>query len=360
MLEVRLEGELENFGYNFGFSAASGITAIWGKSGAGKTTLLRMIAGLIHPSSGKVTFSDKNWFDDSRRINVTPADRQTGYVPQNSMLFPHLKVRSNLTYSNWAARRRTGLDIEELSKLLDISHLMDRYPRNLSGGEGKRVAIGRAMMSRPEILLLDEPFSGLDEQRIGDVASHIRTLNRQYKVPVLLVTHSVRDVVRLADSMIVIDNGKTVDTGTVENILPGLGITSGDPPFGQESILSGKVIGYDKSYGLNQLDVAGQSLVVSGGQIPVGTMVRILVNASEVLVATDPKIRTSARNHLACRVSAITQLPDNRVHLQLVCGDQKIRAEITNKALDDLSLKKKSNCTAILKSVSLANQVFPR
>ena len=113
-------------------------------------------------------------------------------------------------------------------------------------------------------------------------------------------------------------------------------------------------------YGLNQLDVAGQSLVVSGGQIPVGTMVRILVNASEVLVATDPKIRTSARNHLACRVSAIMQLPDNRVQLQLVCGDQKIRAEITNKALDDLSLKEKSNCTAILKSVSLANQVFPR
>ena len=142
MLEVRLEGELENFGYNFGFSAASGITAIWGKSGAGKTTLLRMIAGLIHPSNGAVTFSDKNWFADDRRINVATADRRTGYVPQNSMLFPHLKVRSNLTYSNWAGGRKSGVDIEELSKLLDISHLMDRYPRTVSGGEAKRVAIG--------------------------------------------------------------------------------------------------------------------------------------------------------------------------------------------------------------------------
>ena len=324
MLEVNLEGVRGNFKYDFDFSASTGITAIWGKSGAGKTTLLRMIAGLVRSSSGTVSFSGRNWFDEVTRINIAPADRQIGYVPQRSLLFPHLSVRGNLTYSNWAGGRKTQIELDELSSLLGISKLMDRYPRKLSGGEEKRVAIGRAMMSNPQVLLLDEPFNGLDERRIRDVATHVFLLNRKYKIPVLMVTHSIRDVVRLADSMVVIENGKTIDSGSVESVLPKQGLAGDGSQFGRESILSAKVIGYDEPYGLNQLDVAGQIIVVSGAQISHGSMVRILVSASELLVATDPNIRTSARNHLSCVVSEIMQLPDNRVHLQLACGGQKI------------------------------------
>ncbi len=360
MLEVKVKGARESFAYDFDFSADPGITALWGKSGAGKTTLLRLIAGLDQADKGVVSYSGDTWFDGARQINVTSAKRRIGYVPQRSALFAHLTVRRNLTYSNWAAGRKARVTLEEVSELLGITRLLERYPRNLSGGEKQRVALGRAMMSNPAILLLDEPFSGLDEQRIDEIAPHILALNRRIKVPILLVTHAVRDVVRLADSMIVIENGMSMDRGSLEQVLPRAGIAAGVDASVNGGLLTGKVVGYDKSYGLNQLEVAGQSLVVSGASIPRGATVRILVNASEVLVAKNSKIQTSARNHLSCNISRIVQLPENCVQLRLVCGDQNFVAKITRQALDELSLKKDGKCVAILKSVSLANQVFPR
>jgi len=222
MLEVGVAGRKGEFGYDFRFTADAGITAIWGKSGAGKTTLLRTLAGLNRPDDGKITFSGDIWFDRASGTNLKTAIRQIGYVPQGSTLFPHLTVQRNLTYANWAGGRKSSVALDEVCSLLDITPLLERYPRNLSGGESQRVALGRAMMSDPRILLLDEPFSGLDEARILGIAPHISALNKRFDIPILLVTHALRDVERLADNMVVLEAGRTVQSGPVGQVLPGI------------------------------------------------------------------------------------------------------------------------------------------
>ncbi len=358
MLEVSVRGSRGNFAYEYVFGVTEGITAVWGKSGAGKTTLLKVIAGLEKPKTGSIRFGEQRWLDSGTRTFRDPRRRHCGYVPQSGILFPHLTVKKNLTYSNRISSRKADVALETMTALLDLDQLLDRYPDSLSGGEARRVALGRAMMSNPSVLLLDEPFSGLDDQRIVDISKHILTLNRKFSVPVLLVTHSLREVARIADLMIVVSDGRVLDAGPVEDLLPRIGT---DPETGSSSVLiSGKIEGYDEVYGLNQLNVEGQTLLLPGGKLDTGVRLRILIKASEVLIAADAKAKTSARNHLNCTIQRVEELPDNRVQLWLGVGTQQIVSEITRFALDELGLSMGKQCVAILKSVSLSNHVFQR
>ena len=355
MLELNLAGRKGEFEYAYEFSVTRGISVIWGASGEGKSTLLRLIAGLQSSQKGNLRFAGSSWFDSMEEKNTSIQQRQTGYVPQNLALFPHLNVRKNLTYAKRGKDNTPAITLQEICNLLDLNTLLDRFPATLSGGEKQRVALGRAMMSQPELLLLDEPFSGLDEVRIREISAYIISLNKKFDIPVLLVTHSINDVARLADQVIVIESGRVVQSGKPENVL--LNLTNSADGAG---ILNGRVISRDEEFGLNAVAVEGARLTLSGPALAPDTDLRILVHSRDVLIAKDLNVKTSARNHLSCEIRSLTELPDDLVRLHLGCGEQAFPADITRKAVSDLGLKAGDKCLAILKSVSLADQIFTR
>ena len=352
MLKVGVSGREGAFQYQYDLEAGSGVTAIWGKSGAGKTTLIRAIAGLSKPATGHITMADQTWFDAKRGINFSPAGRRTGYMPQSAHLFEHLSVQRNLTYANWAGRRTSPLPLTDIIDLLDIADLLDRKPAGLSGGERRRVALGRAIASGPDILLLDEPFAGLDEERIDEVVPYILQTVKMLDLPTLLVSHSRSEVARLANQAVMVEGGQSSGSISVQELFLEAGEQSGP------NLVIGEVEGYDQTYGLNAVAVAGQPLFIPGPQMEIGSRVRILVDPHDVLISADADLKISARNRLACKVIGFQPKTDIKVQVSLAIGDQRISAEITRQALEELELAPGSKCIAILKSTSLGQQAY--
>lgn len=352
MLKVDVSGREGAFRYEYALEVGSGVTAIWGKSGAGKTTLIRAIAGLTKPTTGHIAMADQIWFDAKRGINLPPARRRTGYMPQSAHLFEHLSVRRNLTYANWAGRRTSPIPLEDLIDLLDIAALLDRKPAGLSGGERRRVALGRAIASGPDILLLDEPFAGLDEARIGEIVPYIRGTVNLLKLPTLLVTHSRSEVARLAERGVMVEQGHSTGSMSVQELFLEAGEQIGP------NLVVGVVEGYDQTYGLNAVTIADQPLLVPGPPMEVGSKMRILVDPHDVLISSDADLKISARNRLACRVVSLQPRTDIKVQVLLAVGDQTISAEITRQALEELELAPGHDCVAILKSTSLGQQAY--
>ncbi len=195
------------------FAADWGVTALFGHSGAGKTTLLKMIAGTLRPESGRIAVGDFTLFDAERGINLPPEKRRIGYVFQEARLFPHMSVKRNLTYARWAGRRQATRSFDEVVALLGIGHLLDRRPSTLSGGERQRVAIGRALLSDPALLLLDEPLSSLDHARRQEILPFIERLRDESHVPIVYVSHEIDEVARLADQIVLLSAGRVTASG---------------------------------------------------------------------------------------------------------------------------------------------------
>jgi len=227
MLEVAISGRRGSFQYTYECTHGPGIGAIWGRSGAGKTTLLKLVAGLLEPDFGRISFGGREWWGVN--ANSLPARlRQTGYVPQHGAIFHHMTVAENLDYAVKHGGRKPRADRNEIIELLGLEKLLERYPAGLSGGERQRLALGRAMLADPRMLILDEPFSGLDEQRIVEISSHIRQLTAHYGLPVLLVTHAARDIQRLADRLIVVEEGQVIQQGVPREIFARMGLSFPD------------------------------------------------------------------------------------------------------------------------------------
>jgi molybdate transport system ATP-binding protein len=203
-------------------------TALFGPSGSGKTSLLYMIAGVLRPQSGKIELGPNTWLDTSRAIDVKPERRRVGLVFQDHVLFPHLNVERNLLYGR--RRRDGGRSIEpaRVIEVLELGELLGRYPRNLSGGEKQRVALGRALLSGPELLLLDEPLAALDEPLKDRVMTYLERVMAEWHVPTLYVSHNAAEVRRMAQRVIVLDNGRVTHCGTPDEVLPGGYLSGGD------------------------------------------------------------------------------------------------------------------------------------
>ena len=219
MLAVDVEKQLGKFSLNAKFEAASGVTALFGTSGAGKTSVANMVAGLIAPDRGRIVLDDTVLFDSSARINVPPHQRRIGYVFQEGRLFPHLTVRANLAYG----RRMNGLARDEaeeqrIVELLDIGRLLDRRPGKLSGGERQRVAIGRALLMQPRLLVLDEPLASLDRARKLEILPYLVRLRDEAKVPMIYVSHQAGEIVKLASQVVRIEDGRVQAVGGLELI----------------------------------------------------------------------------------------------------------------------------------------------
>ena len=195
-------------------SLEAGLTALVGPSGSGKTTLLNVIAGVIRPSKGSVRFNDEVWLDTSAGIVEPAHHRHVGYVFQEPRLFPHLSVRRNLTYGRWLTRRRgSSIGFDDVVALLGLIELLDRRPTKLSGGEAQRVALGRALLAQPRLLLLDEPLASVDVSRRGEVLPYLDRLRSDFGIPMIYVTHTMAEVQTRADRIVVLEAGKVVGMG---------------------------------------------------------------------------------------------------------------------------------------------------
>ncbi len=310
----------------------AGITVLFGPSGAGKTTLLRLIAGLER-ADGTLTVDGRVWQD--ARTFVPAHRRPVGLVFQDARLFRHMSVRDNLLYGfRRVAAKRRRLALDEAVALLDLGHLLPRRPSALSGGEAQRVAIGRALLAAPDLLLLDEPLASVDARRKGEILPFLERLHRELAIPVLLVTHDVEDAVRLADTVLVLDGGRVRAQGGVTEALADAAELGG---LGSLAVALELAAWTESAEGIQVTLAGGQRLVVPGGPAP-GARPRLYVAARDVSVALAPQGATSALFETEATVPRVPEGEAPHVALPLDCGGFTLLALVTRRSCAALGL----------------------
>ena len=348
-LEVDIDHAREHFRLTAKFSSAPGLTALFGRSGSGKSTLVDIIGGLIRPTRGRVAVDGQVLVDTDRGVFVPKHRRRVGYVFQDSRLFPHLSVRNNLLYGRWFARNGDGASgsLASVVELLGIGALLDRRPDSLSGGEKQRVAIGRALLAHPRLLLMDEPLASLDEARRVEILPYIERLRDEAGVPIVYVSHSVPEVARLATTVVILTEGKVTAVGPVLDILP-LADT-GDAG----GVLDATVVRHDEAFQLTVLTSAAGELQVPRLAAPVGASVRAYIRARDVMISLRPPEEISALNVLAGRIAVIAPSPSGaQADVRLDCNGATLIARLTAKSVERLALGPGRPVYAVIKSVS--------
>ncbi|WP_112478054.1 molybdenum ABC transporter ATP-binding protein ModC [Vibrio variabilis] len=338
---------------------SSGISAIFGRSGAGKTTLINLISGLVQPDSGHIRFNGRTIFDSSQGIDLAIEKREIGYVFQDARLFPHLSVERNLRYG---VTKNDTAHFDEIVELLAIEPLLNRYPSSLSGGEKQRVAIGRALLSKPKVLLMDEPLASLDNPRKRELMPFLEALSSRVDIPILYVTHSLNEILRLAQHLVIIDEGSIVESGLIEQVW-GTKIMQSWQSFSDKSALfKGEVIAQNDTYGLTKVALTNDHyLWVQRTEAAVGEAVRLRVRANDVSIALSRAKNTSIRNILPCTIKTIAEggkgTPRQSVEVVLsLSGHCELVATVTQWAVDDLQLSVGQSVYAQIKGVSVAQK----
>jgi molybdate transport system ATP-binding protein len=334
---------------------ASGVTALFGPSGSGKTTLLRCMAGLEQAPQARVVVASETWQDTDRGVFVPTWQRPLGYVFQEASLFDHLDVRGNLGFG----RKRLGnaaperFDFEALVALLGIGHLLARKPHQLSGGERQRVAIARALATQPRILLLDEPLAALDVARRQEILPWLERLGEELSIPMLYVTHSGDEVARLADHLVLLEDGRVRAAGPLAETLARVDLPA-VPGEEAGALLHGTIVERDARWQLAQVRFEGGALWIADAGLEIGHPVRVRVLARDVSLALVPPDHSSIQNVLACTVRAIAPgAHASQALVQLACGDTLLLARITARAVDTLGLGEGSPVWAQVKSAAL-------
>ncbi|SFM87625.1 molybdate transport system ATP-binding protein [Izhakiella capsodis] len=329
---------------------AHGITAVFGVSGAGKTSLINAIAGLTAPQSGSIALNDRVLYDSEQQINLPPEKRRVGYVFQDARLFPHYRVRGNLLYGS---HKRQRDQYDALVTLLGIAPLLDRFPHSLSGGEKQRVAIGRALLSTPNILLMDEPLASLDLPRKRELLPWLQRLVRQVDIPLLYVSHSLDEILQLADNVLVLDAGEVKAFGPLEKVWNSSAMRCWLPRAEQSSILRVQVLKQHPDYAMTALSLGDQHIWVSRIALPQRTPLRIRIQATDVALSLQPPHNSSVRNVIPAQVEALLDI-DDHVEVRLRIGQSKLWARITPWARDDLMIKPDMWLFAQIKGVSVS------
>ena len=354
MLTVAVEHRQGAFRLDAAFAVDGGVTALFGRSGSGKTTLVNAIAGLLRPQQGRIEFDGETLFDAKRGIHLPPQARRFGYVFQEGRLFPHLTVRHNLLYSKlFASGRATAAEFDRVVGLLGLEDLLERRPGALSGGEKQRVAIGRALLAKPRLLLLDEPLAALDAQRKGEILQYIELMRDEVRIPMIYVSHAVEEVIRLADSVVLMSSGRVVAEGGVEEIMgrPDLRPVAG--VFEGGTVIDARVTGQDMQFDLATLEFDGGTLTVTNLDALVGEPVRIRIRARDVSIAIDAPRRISIQNILRGTVRGIGPGQGGVVDVAIAIGAVTLRSRITSKAAQQLALAPGQEVHALIKAVSL-------
>lgn len=336
----------------------SGITAIFGPSGSGKTTFLRCLAGLERASDGFMQFGNDVWQDEKVGLCLPLHKRPIGYVFQEPRLFPHYNVRANLLYGyKRVPVEERRIAIEHVVEILGIGHLLERRIHKLSGGEQQRVAIGRALLTSPQLLLLDEPLASLDIQRKQELLRFIRCLHEELAIPVMYVSHAISEILQLADRVVLLKDGKLIGTGTLNEVLTSLDFRGSFGAHRVGAVLDARVSGHDPEYGLTQLAFLGQSLFVPLQSATVGQDVRVHILSSDVsLVVGRTDSPTSVLNILEATIVEVRELNQSSVDVLLDIGSPLI-ASITRKSLATLGLKSGQRVCAHVKAVAMNEEL---
>jgi len=346
-LDIDIEHTRGTFRLAARFTAQPGVTALFGRSGSGKSSLVDIVAGLIKPQRGKVAVDGQTLVDTTRGVFVPKHRRRIGYVFQDSRLFPHLSVRQNLLYGRWFSRSDGGVagDFNSIVELLGIGPLTERRPDSLSGGEKQRVAIGRALLAHPRLLLMDEPLASLDESRRAEILPYIERLRDGTGVPILYVSHSVAEVARLATTVVILSEGEVTAVGPVLDILPLAEASDGG------SALEAVVAGHDETFQLTTLASAAGELQVPKLAAAVGANVRVYIRSRDVMLSLQPPQDISALNVLAGKVAQIAP-SGAQADVRLDCGGTTLMARLTTKSVQRLALAPGRPVFAVIKSVS--------
>ncbi|HUR43113.1 MAG TPA: molybdenum ABC transporter ATP-binding protein [Aestuariivirga sp.] len=354
MIEAAIRLTRGGFDLDVAFSAGAGVTALFGPSGSGKTTILNAIAGLERPQQGQIAVEGKVFFDSQKQVDLPPQRRHIGYVFQDALLFPHLSVAQNLRYG---MNRQSG-GFDKIVALLGLESLLERRPAKLSGGERQRAAIARALLSEPRVLLMDEPLASLDIERKHDILPYVENLRDSLGMPILYVSHSVEEVARLADRVIVIDQGKVIAAGPPETALaPRLSV--GETRFDRISVLTGRAGPYDLAYGLTPL-IQEAGRITIAGKLEENRETRIVIRATDVTLATAAPRNLSVRTALKGSIAAIERDAGPAAVVTVALkGGQKVAAAATRKAIDEMKLAVGTEVWCLIKAVSIDARWLP-
>ncbi|MGK7652125.1 molybdenum ABC transporter ATP-binding protein [Roseovarius sp. B08] len=352
-LGVEVRHRFPGLDLDVAFAAGPGVTALFGPSGAGKSSVVNAIAGLLRPDGGRIALGDSVVFDADRGVHVPAAQRRIGYVFQDGRLFPHMTVAANIGYG--ARFAKGGLDRAEMGRvveLLGLEALLERRPNTLSGGEKQRVALARAWLSRPRLLLMDEPLAALDEPRKDEIFPYLERLRDVSQVPIVYVSHNLAEVARLADELVVMQRGQVVLSGRAEAVLsdpkalPLVGVREAG------AILPAQVAEHGAD-GLSRLTLSGGELLLPGVSAPEGSTIRLRVLAQDVLLSRAAPEGLSSHNVLPVEVVALHRGMGPGVAVQLRAGRDVFLARITQRAATELRIAPGMTCFAILNATAI-------
>ncbi len=355
MISVDAALKLGDFALDIAFENDDGITALFGRSGSGKSTTINLIAGLARPDRGRIVLDGRILVDTATGVSVPSYQRRAGLVFQDSQLFPHLSVRQNLLFGRWFApiAHRT-IAFEPVVETLGIGALLGRKPGHLSGGEKQRVALGRALLASPKILLMDEPLASLDQQRKLEILPLIERLRDAFRIPIVYVSHSVEEVGRLASRVVVLEAGRVVAVGGVEEVLgPGLS-AAGISRFARSSVIAGKLTGIDEAYGLTEIAHPAGTIWLVGGSGPIGREARVVIKSTDITLAKTPAEGMSVRTTLSGKVAGIDSDDGPIAGVSIALdGHGRLYALATRKAIDELGLAVGDKVFALVKTAAL-------
>jgi molybdate transport system ATP-binding protein len=353
-LEVDVEARLGRFELAARFAAGPGITALFGRSGSGKTSIVNMIAGLLRPARGRIAVDGETLFDAAAGIDVPASRRRAGYVFQDGRLFPHLTVRRNLLYGSFFAPRPARFAcFDDVVALLGLDRLLDRRPSALSGGEKQRVAIGRALLASPRFLLMDEPLASLDAGRKGEILPYIEQLRDRMGLPILYVSHSIGEVARLADTVIVLSDGRVAAAGPPDEVMTRLDLRPLTGRYEAGTVLEARLEGHDEGFGLSLLRLAGgQALHVPRVELALGAKLRVRIRARDVALAASMPERISILNRLRAIVREVAAEEGPIGEVRLDVDGQPLLARVTRRSVEELGIVPGAAVVALVKSIA--------
>jgi len=352
-LEVTIASRLGSFDLDVDFRSTGPLTAMFGPSGSGKTSLVNFIGGLARPAQGRIVADGRVLVDTAAGVFVPTHKRRIGYVFQDARLFPHLSVSQNLRYGRFftpAAERYASFD--KVVGLLGIEHLLDRRPAGLSGGERQRVAIGRALIASPKLILMDEPLASLDDARKAEIMPYIERLRDETRIPIVYVSHSIAEVSRLASDVVLMSGGKALAVGPVAEIMPQLDLLPAEDRAETGAIVDLELVGQEEEYGLSVLRSSGGEWRLPRIEAATGAKLRVRVRARDVMIATARPENVSALNVLAGRIAEVTDGAAADALVTIDSGSDRLFARVTRRSVQHLGLQPGRDVFAVVKSVT--------
>ena len=349
-VSVQITHKQGDFTLDVAFDAPEGLTVLFGRSGSGKTSVINAIAGLLHPDAGRIAIGGHILQDSATGLWLPPHKRRIGYVFQDARLFPHLSVRQNLTYGQRFSATKAAID--PVVEMLGLGDLLNRRPAALSGGEKQRVAIGRALLSGPELILADEPLAALDEARKDDILPYFERLRDEVGIPIVYVSHAAGEVARLATTVVVMDQGRVRQMGPAGEVLSDPSVT----PVGvrEAGAMIEARVGAHSDDGLSDLLIGDLVVTIPNCSRQIGDLVRLRIAAQDVMIATQAPQGISALNVLPATIKSIRMGDGPGAMVQMEVGGATLLSRITRRSVQTLGLTAGQKVFAVLKAVSVA------